>query len=101
MPQTPPPTTAQRILTLKEQAASTQRLRAQAEAAVNLATSQVAQVDAELTRLGVTPDNCEAELAALEAQLEQSITEFEARVAQEAQECTNILTTARQANLVQ
>lgn len=93
------PSTADRILRLRDAASKATKLRAEAEASVNLARQQLAQTDEALTALGITPDNCEQELTALETQLAQLVSELEAKVTDETRVYASILDAAKQAGL--
>jgi predicted nucleic acid-binding Zn-ribbon protein len=73
MAQPNPQDPAQRILALKAQHASTVRLRAEAEASLEMAKNQREQVYNRLKELGIDPDNADQELSALETQLEETM----------------------------
>ena len=92
-------TTADRILKLREDAAKAAKLRADAEASVALAKQQLAQTDEALKGLGIDPENCEQELAALEGQLDQLVNELSVKVAEEITVYTGILDVAKAAGL--
>lgn len=100
MPQQPPETMAQRIARLRQVAASAQQMRADANTAIAFAQQQLTQIDAELKQAGVAPENAEQEVAALEVQLDRTITDLEAQLAAEVAELTKILDLARAAQLV-
>jgi septal ring factor EnvC (AmiA/AmiB activator) len=91
--------TADRILKLREDAAKAAKLRADAEASVNVARQQLAQTDEALKGLGIDPEHCEQELAALEGQLDQLVNELSVKVAEEAKVYVGILDAAKQAGL--
>lgn len=91
--------TADRILKLRESATKATKLRAEAEASVNVARQQLAQTDEALTKLGINPENCEQELSSLEGQLAQLVNELEVKVAEETKVYEGILTAAKQAGL--
>lgn len=82
---------AQRILTLKADVAKAQKLRAEAEANLAVAKRQLTEVDAGLKKLGLDPEKADVELTALEAQLQTTVAELEAAVAQEIAEYNKIV----------
>lgn len=64
---------AAKIIGLKDQFAKAQSFRAQSEANINLAKSQLAQIDSRMKELGINPEQAEAELVALEEGLQGQI----------------------------
>lgn len=89
-----------RITKAKETAARTQQMRADANSAIGFARSQLTAIDTELTGMGVDPENAEPELAAMEAQLDTTVTTMEQQLAAEEAELKKILDLARQANII-
>lgn len=92
--------TAEQILKLKQDVERTQQLRQEADVALKLAEQKQAAVDDELRGLGVEPDNAEAELAALDAQIEKSAAELSAALAAEQVALQDILQKAREAGVI-
>jgi chromosome segregation ATPase len=76
-------TLAQRIVGLRDAVTSATKLRAEAEASVNVSKQRLAEIDAKIRELGLNPDNADVELQALEAQLDQTVTELQAAIASE------------------
>lgn len=90
---------AARILALKEAVAKADQRRATAEAAVKFAQQQVGAIDEALRKLGIDPENADQQLADLEAQLEQALTQLEQKTAEADAEYTRIIGLAQQAGL--
>lgn len=91
---------AARIAKAKETAARVQQMRADANSAIGFARQQLTQIDAELTKIGITPDNAEQELAALEAQLTETVAGLETQLAAEEAALRQVLDLARQAQII-
>lgn len=91
---------AARIAAIKQTAADAQRLAGQCSSAQDFARTTLTQIDQELTAIGVNPENADADLSALEAQLEATVTEIEGKLAAEVAELNRIYALARQAQLV-
>lgn len=91
--------TAEELLKLRQESERVAQLRADAEAAVKLARQQLAQTDAELRQLGVDPEHCEQELAAMETKLAQEIAALRAKLAEEVRVYHGILEAAQRAGL--
>lgn len=73
----------QKILKLKEDSAKAQQLRAQAEGNLAVVKDQLAKTDAKLKEMGLDPDQCEQQLAEMEAELERKVSELSAALATE------------------
>lgn len=88
---------AARVVELKAEVAKAQQLRAASEANLTVAKQRLKEVDEKLKALGITPENCDVELAALETQLEQTVADLSAKVAAEVAAYTTILTAIQKA----
>lgn len=86
---------AARILALKHDVTKAQQLRATAAGSLEVAEQQLADVEARITALGITPANADVEVAALEAQLDTLVTDLERKVAAEVATYTQIITAAK------
>ncbi len=91
---------AQEVLTLKQQVEQAQKLRSDAEVARQVATQQLALIDEECRKLGVEPDNLEAEITTLDTQIGVLIEQTSASVAEETTAYKNVLTSARAAGVI-
>jgi chromosome segregation ATPase len=89
-----------RITKAKEAAARAQQMRADANSAISFARTQLDAIDTELKAMGIDPENASQELAALEAQLGQTVDAIEAQLATEEVELKQILDLARQAQII-
>jgi chromosome segregation ATPase len=71
---------ASQLQALKDKAAQADRERAAADARVTEAKSRLKEIDDQITALGVKPDEAEAQVAALEAQLATDIAAINAQL---------------------
>jgi chromosome segregation ATPase len=90
-------TLAQRIVGLRDAVTSATKLRAEAEASVNVSKQRLAEIDAKIRELGLNPDNADVELQALEAQLDQTVTELQAAIASEIMTYRDIIAAGKAA----
>lgn len=88
---------AQRILKLRDDVTKAQRLRAEAEATMNLVSQRLAETEAALKDLGVDPAAADEALQTLKGQLEQAVLDLEARVQQEITVCQKVTQEAKTA----
>ncbi len=86
-----------KIVALKAQVASAQKLRAEAEGGLNVAKQRLAEVDGKLKALGLNPEEADVELAALETQLEKAVTEFSAALNAEIAAYNEVVTASKAA----
>lgn len=70
-------TTMARLNSAKAKLEAAKTEKARAEATVENLTKQLADIDLELAALGVTPDQLEAEIARLDAEVEEKLTQAE------------------------
>lgn len=69
--------TITRLNALRDQVAQAERLRIQAETQKAAAVERLAEIDAKITALGVTPEDAERVLTNLEASLASELTALE------------------------
>ncbi len=86
-----PETLAQRIVGLRDAVTSATKLRAEAEASVNVSKQRLAEIDAKIRELGLNPDNADVELQALEAQLDKTVAELQVAIASEIASYNDII----------
>lgn len=79
------PNVATRLTNLKNQVAEADRRRAAAEARIEDAKKRLTEIDQQITALGVTPKNIDAEILQLEQAIATELTSLEAAVEQELQ----------------
>lgn len=88
---------AGQIVKLRGDVATAQRLRAEAEGTLSVAKAKLTEIDAGLKQLGLNPENADVELAALERQIETTVTELQAAVTTEIAAYNEILKAAKAA----
>lgn len=93
------PSLAERILQLKKDVDQAAQTRAKAEAALGLATRQLASAEEQLVQLGVSPETAEPELNALREQLEATLADLQLKLTAEVQASQAVLDAAKQAGL--
>lgn len=87
----------QQILGLKQEIAKATQLRATAEGGLAVAQQQLDDVDAKLTALGITPDNADTELSALETELTTLVTSLREQVEREVEAYSAIVASSKAA----
>lgn len=80
-----------RVTELRKLDAQVTARRAQAEANLALARTQLEQTEKAIRALGFEPDTAEAALATLEAQLAQAVTDLEAMLRAELASCEDVI----------
>jgi len=88
---------AAKILQLRQDVSRAHRLRAEAEGNLSVAKTKLAEIDAGLRKLGLDPEKADVELAALERQLETTVTELQTAISAEIASYNQILTASKTA----
>lgn len=91
------PDLAQRVVKLRTDVATAQRLRAEAEGTLAVAKQKLEEIDGSLRKLGLDPEKADVELAALERQLDASIAELQQGVSTEIAAYNDILKVSKAA----
>lgn len=86
---------AQRLIKLRQDVSHAQRLRAEAEGNLSVAKTKLTEIDNGLKKLGLDPEKADVELAALERQLDKTVTELQAAVTAEINKYNEILTASK------